>query len=165
MARHSVSVNTRNHVFDMDSFTCHYCSAILDDNDITVDHIVPRAVGGPDGRWNLVTACKRCNSRYGNVLNKCQCSRCDLALQMFLNGVKRGIPQGPGRRPVLKPSPTVEPVVERLNERIAEYEARIEAAPNKEATNVIGWMGKCKAYRECLVLLTSIGEELTERAS
>lgn len=42
---------------------CFYCG---DEFAATVDHLVPRALGGTDDQWNLVSACHRCNSRKGN---------------------------------------------------------------------------------------------------
>lgn len=46
-----------------------YCGATKDDDQLTMDHVVPRAVferglasGDPDSASNLVTACGRCNS-------------------------------------------------------------------------------------------------------
>jgi 5-methylcytosine-specific restriction protein A len=32
-------------------------------SDLTVDHIIPKAVGGTDDRTNLRVLCRRCNSR------------------------------------------------------------------------------------------------------
>jgi hypothetical protein len=46
---------------------CHYCSVELFPGDPTTaptkDHVVPRAMGGLDIRWNIVIACRDCNSR------------------------------------------------------------------------------------------------------
>jgi hypothetical protein len=30
---------------------------------LTLDHVIPRALGGGNRYWNLVTACRPCNSR------------------------------------------------------------------------------------------------------
>lgn len=52
-----------------DGHACVYCGATKDDDELTTDHVVPRAVyerglasGSPDAAANLVTACGRCNS-------------------------------------------------------------------------------------------------------
>lgn len=47
-----------------DNFTCRYCGrSPLDDNEVQlhVDHIDPKAKGGPDCLDNFVTACRDCN--------------------------------------------------------------------------------------------------------
>ena len=41
---------------------CAYCGT---SNDLQWEHIVPRALGGPDTIDNLVRACRECNSRKG----------------------------------------------------------------------------------------------------
>lgn len=35
---------------------------------VTIDHVVPRTLGGPDHIDNYVLCCKTCNSRKGNKL-------------------------------------------------------------------------------------------------
>lgn len=57
----SLSVRTRFEVFKRDRFTCGYCGKHPPDVLLEVDHIVPRAAGGPDAMENLVTACWDCN--------------------------------------------------------------------------------------------------------
>lgn len=44
---------------------CHYCGRRMFWYSMTLDHIVPRAVGGPDELSNLLLCCKRCNDRKG----------------------------------------------------------------------------------------------------
>ena len=41
---------------------CRYCGG---DDDLTIDHIVPRCQGGGDELRNLAVACRPCNSRKG----------------------------------------------------------------------------------------------------
>jgi len=53
----------RRALFTRDGYRCQYCGA--EDKHLTVDHIVPRARGGPSTWENLVTACKRCNNLKG----------------------------------------------------------------------------------------------------
>lgn len=57
----SVSVRLRFEVFKRDRFTCQYCGRTPPDVLLHVDHIVPRAEGGPDDPENLRTACQDCN--------------------------------------------------------------------------------------------------------
>lgn len=56
----AVSKRTRYEVFLRDDFTCQYCRAT--DIRLTVDHVVPVALGGSDKPDNLVTACADCNA-------------------------------------------------------------------------------------------------------
>jgi hypothetical protein len=52
----------RFEVLRRDGHTCRYCGAAVPDVPITVDHVVPRALGGSDDPSNLVAACRECNS-------------------------------------------------------------------------------------------------------
>lgn len=56
----AVSKRTRFEVLRRDSFTCRYCRSA--ENPLTVDHVVPVALGGSDDPSNLVAACKDCNA-------------------------------------------------------------------------------------------------------
>lgn len=51
----------RFEVLKRDNHTCRYCGATAPDVELTVDHVVPRALGGSNDPANLVTACKPCN--------------------------------------------------------------------------------------------------------
>jgi len=44
---------------------CQYCRFYFEADQLTVDHIVPRAMGGTDQRRNLASACRRCNDEKG----------------------------------------------------------------------------------------------------
>lgn len=48
---------------------CHYCGKRidLDGIELTLDHIYPRALGGPTIPQNLVPACRRCNGSKENM--------------------------------------------------------------------------------------------------
>lgn len=55
-------------LFARDKFTCQYCGKHESDlkgksNRLTIDHIKPRAQGGPHHWENVVTACYKCNIR------------------------------------------------------------------------------------------------------
>lgn len=53
---------TRFNLFLRDSFTCQYCGAT---EDLTFDHVLPRAYGGITTWDNVITACAPCNLRKG----------------------------------------------------------------------------------------------------
>ena len=54
---------TRREVFRRDNYTCQYCGRR--DVNLTVDHVIPRHLGGPHKWTNLVAACSACNHRKG----------------------------------------------------------------------------------------------------
>jgi 5-methylcytosine-specific restriction endonuclease McrA len=54
---------TKREVFRRDNFTCQYCGQRP--LRVTVDHILPRHLGGAHTWENLVTACPPCNHRKG----------------------------------------------------------------------------------------------------
>lgn len=49
---------SRHSILARDSYTCQYCGST---RDLTIDHVVPRWVGGPQTWENLVTCCRKCN--------------------------------------------------------------------------------------------------------
>ena len=51
----------RYEILRRDNYTCQYCGAKAPDVALTVDHVVPVALGGTDDASNLVTACRPCN--------------------------------------------------------------------------------------------------------
>ena len=54
---------TRREVFRRDNYTCQYCGR--KDYNLTVDHVLPRHMGGEHIWTNVVTACAGCNHRKG----------------------------------------------------------------------------------------------------
>ncbi len=60
--RRNLSKRLRYEVLRRDNHACRYCGASAPDAKLTVDHVVPVALGGSDGPSNLVTACVDCNA-------------------------------------------------------------------------------------------------------
>ena len=58
---------TRRNVFLRDSYRCQYCGKHFKTHDLTLDHYVPRSMGGRLEWSNVVTSCRKCNSRKGSV--------------------------------------------------------------------------------------------------
>ena len=56
-------VLSRQNIFKRDGGTCQYCGT---NKDLTLDHVIPSSKGGKSSWTNLVTACKKCNSRKGD---------------------------------------------------------------------------------------------------
>lgn len=61
----AVSKRTRYEVLRRDNHACRYCGGIAPDVKLTVDHVMPKALGGSDDPSNLVAACRDCN--YGKA--------------------------------------------------------------------------------------------------
>jgi 5-methylcytosine-specific restriction endonuclease McrA len=58
----SVTFSRRN-VFKRDKFSCQYCGDQPGSEELTIDHVTPRAQGGTSTWVNCVLACIGCNSR------------------------------------------------------------------------------------------------------
>ena len=54
---------TRREIFRRDAFTCQYCGKHT--SDLTIDHVLPRHMGGRHIWNNVVAACPSCNHRKG----------------------------------------------------------------------------------------------------
>jgi 5-methylcytosine-specific restriction endonuclease McrA len=52
---------SRVNIYARDAFTCQYCEQRKDTEDLTFDHVVPRASGGKTTWENIVTCCVPCN--------------------------------------------------------------------------------------------------------
>lgn len=57
---------TRRAVLQRDGYTCQYCGVSPGTDVLTLDHIVPRALGGMTTWDNVVTACRSCNGQKAN---------------------------------------------------------------------------------------------------
>lgn len=58
----AVTKRTRFEVLKRDNYTCRYCGGKAPDVILTVDHVLPVALGGTDDPSNLVAACRDCNA-------------------------------------------------------------------------------------------------------
>ncbi len=54
---------TRREVFRRDNYTCQYCGR--HSSDLTVDHVLPKHLGGEHTWNNVVAACPACNHHKG----------------------------------------------------------------------------------------------------
>ena len=55
---------SRRSILARDGYRCQYCGH--SGHDLTVDHLVPKRLGGATSWENLVCCCKRCNTRKGD---------------------------------------------------------------------------------------------------
>ncbi|MBU1065082.1 HNH endonuclease [bacterium] len=60
------AVLNKANIFRRDNHTCQYCGAT--NIPLTIDHIIPKVLGGKETWENLVTACIRCNNKKGDRL-------------------------------------------------------------------------------------------------
>jgi 5-methylcytosine-specific restriction endonuclease McrA len=58
----------RGAVFERDNCRCQYCGQTFSEDDLNLDHVIPRDRGGKTSWENIVTSCIHCNSRKGNRL-------------------------------------------------------------------------------------------------
>lgn len=66
----TVNKRTRFEVLKRDGFRCYYCGTRGNEvtgDGLTIDHVVPVALGGTDDAENLVAACSECNSGKASV--------------------------------------------------------------------------------------------------
>ena len=59
---------TNRALFRRDQNVCLYCGNHFEEFKLSRDHLHPLSRGGTDSWTNVVTACKRCNARKGNLL-------------------------------------------------------------------------------------------------
>lgn len=65
MKRRSID---KRYIFFRDMQKCYYCHKNLKLKQITLDHYLPKSMGGTDDYFNLVTCCKRCNKFKGRTI-------------------------------------------------------------------------------------------------
>ena len=54
---------SRLNIFRRDNHRCLYCDS---HKDLTIDHVIPKSMGGRETWENLASACQMCNSKKGN---------------------------------------------------------------------------------------------------
>jgi len=54
---------TKREILRRDDYTCQYCGQKM--SYLTIDHVIPRSLGGVHSWQNLVAACPSCNHRKG----------------------------------------------------------------------------------------------------
>ena len=64
LPRQDVKLNRRN-IYARDSSLCQYCGKKFPSQELSLDHVVPRSLGGKTTWDNLVCACVYCNAKKG----------------------------------------------------------------------------------------------------
>lgn len=67
LPRREVRFSRRN-VYLRDGHRCQYCGRVFEPSELTLDHVVPRHLGGRTVWENIVAACVRCNARKADRL-------------------------------------------------------------------------------------------------
>ena len=62
--RHNLAFNKKN-ILKRDNYTCQYCGRNSGEK-LTIDHVLPRSLGGRTVWENVVSACRSCNLKKGN---------------------------------------------------------------------------------------------------
>lgn len=60
----TIKFNRRN-IFIRDSYRCQYCQKKFSVKQLSLDHVIPRSHGGGMSWENIVSACRRCNTKKG----------------------------------------------------------------------------------------------------
>ncbi len=55
----------RINIFRRDEDTCQYCGKRFDRSELTLDHVIPRSLGGTTVWENIVCCCSKCNVKKG----------------------------------------------------------------------------------------------------
>jgi len=64
LPKQEVKFNRRN-LFARDNNTCQYCGKKFGTSNLSLDHVIPRSLGGTSTWDNIVCACLKCNVRKG----------------------------------------------------------------------------------------------------
>lgn len=64
LPRAGVKFNRRN-IYARDENKCQYCGKRFSTNELSLDHIIPRSIGGGTTWGNIVCACTGCNAKKG----------------------------------------------------------------------------------------------------
>jgi 5-methylcytosine-specific restriction endonuclease McrA len=88
LPKQTVKLNRRN-IYARDLNRCQYCGQRFSTQELTIDHVVPRRLGGGNSWQNLVCCCVACNSKKGGHTPK----------QAHMDLIKK--PVQPRRNPVI----------------------------------------------------------------
>ena len=69
LPRNEVKFNRRN-IFARDKNRCQYCGKRFPTSELSLDHIIPRSMGGKASWENIVCACPACNVKKANMTLK-----------------------------------------------------------------------------------------------
>lgn len=80
---------TRHNIFKRDEYRCQYCGVKPGSEELSIDHIVPRARGGTTTWTNCVLSCVDCNSAKGSSLcNEVRTSKFPKGMKLLKDPIK-----------------------------------------------------------------------------
>lgn len=56
-------IYARGGIFKRDQYSCQYCGDKGKESELTIDHVIPKVMGGPKTWANIVTCCNSCNQK------------------------------------------------------------------------------------------------------
>lgn len=68
--RPKVAKFSRRNLYVRDNYKCQYCGEKFISDHLTIDHVIPKSLGGGTSWENCATACRPCNSDKGSKLIK-----------------------------------------------------------------------------------------------
>lgn len=57
---------SRSNIYTRDKGICQYCGGKFKPSELTLDHVIPKSVGGRASWTNMVACCKSCNEKKAN---------------------------------------------------------------------------------------------------
>lgn len=63
--KHSTVRLNRKNLFARDKHRCQYCNKKVPTTELSIDHVIPRSMGGKTTWQNVVCACTKCNCKKG----------------------------------------------------------------------------------------------------
>ena len=66
VVRINAQLPTRTDIIKRDKYTCYICKRKLPEEELTIDHVVPRLKGGDSTEENLKCCCRLCNQLKAN---------------------------------------------------------------------------------------------------
>lgn len=64
----TINQNDKFKIANRDGFSCKFCGAKRNYDELEIDHLIPISKHGSDKEQNLITSCKKCNRQKSNMV-------------------------------------------------------------------------------------------------